>query len=59
MLRICFGFVKLNIGKKKVTYMLIREGSHFTRIRLPSPDACSTIRALQKLNIQSKLEAEN
>lgn len=32
---IYFGFVKLNTGKKKVTYMLIREGSRVTRLSFP------------------------
>ena len=41
MLRIRFGFVKLNTGKKKITYMLIREGSRITRLSFPCHDAPS------------------
>lgn len=36
MLRIRFGFVKLNTGKKKVTYMLIREEARIVRLAFPS-----------------------
>ena len=36
MLRIRFGFVKLNISKKKITYMLIREEAHLIRLAFPS-----------------------
>ena len=38
---IYFGFVKLNTGKKKVTYMLIREGSRVTRLSFPCRSALS------------------
>lgn len=32
---IYFGFVKLNTDKKKITYMLIREGSRVIRLSFP------------------------
>ena len=38
---IYFGFVKLNTGKKKITYMLIREGSRVTRLSFPCHNASS------------------
>lgn len=36
---IYFGFVKLNTDKKKITYMLIREGSRVTRLSFPCRSA--------------------
>ena len=40
MLRIRFGFVKLNTSKKKITYMLIRDGVRITRFVFPSHSLC-------------------
>lgn len=45
---IYFGFVKLNTGKKKITYMLIREGSRITRLSFPYhyASSCTTLPSL-------------
>lgn len=53
MLRIRFGFVKLNTSKKKITYMLIREEARIVRLAFPPS------RLYKNLTKLSELEAEN
>lgn len=54
---IYFGFVKLNTGKKKITYMLIREGNRITRLSFPCHDAAPSHTALPSLNINLTKQA--
>lgn len=58
MLRIRFGFVKLNTSKKKIIYMLIREEARFIRLTFPSSRAhyCGLYKNLTNFR---ELEAEN
>lgn len=54
MLKIRFGFVKLNTSKGQVTHMLFQNDNSFIRITMPPRSSTGEI--LHKFNTVSKLE---